>query len=56
MIETKSSPKSGENSWLWLLKIVTGFLVVIILAIHLVVNHLVAPGGLLTYKEVHRLS
>jgi succinate dehydrogenase hydrophobic anchor subunit len=47
-----SQPKRGETTWLWLLKIVTGVLVVIILGVHLVVNHLVSPDGLLTFQQV----
>jgi succinate dehydrogenase hydrophobic anchor subunit len=45
-------PKLREGTWLWLLKIVGGLLIVIVLGIHFVVNHLVAPGGLLTYADV----
>lgn len=53
MIETKSVPKSGEGSGLWLLKILTGALVIVILAIHFWVNHLLGSmAGLLTYEEV----
>lgn len=44
--------RSGENTWLWLLKILSGILLVILLGIHLVVNHFVAEGGLLTYADV----
>ena len=44
--------RSGENTWLWLLKILTGALLVILLGIHLVVNHFAAEGGLLTYADV----
>jgi succinate dehydrogenase hydrophobic anchor subunit len=47
-----SQPKRGETTWLWLLKIITGVLVVIILGIHLIVNHLVSPEGLLTFQEI----
>jgi len=46
------SPKRLEGSGRWLLKILTGLLIVIFLGIHFVVNHLVAPGGLLTYADV----
>ncbi len=46
------SPKRLEGSGRWLLKIFTGLLIVIFLGIHFVVNHLVAPGGLLTYADV----
>jgi succinate dehydrogenase / fumarate reductase membrane anchor subunit len=37
---------------IWLAKIVTGVLVFALLLLHLVVNHLVAAGGLLTYADV----
>ncbi len=47
-----SSPKSGENVWLWLVKIITGPLLVILLGIHLVVNHFIGTRGLLTYADV----
>lgn len=47
-------PRSGENAWIWFIKAVTGLLLVVILVIHFVVNHLVAPNGLLSYTEVLR--
>ncbi len=47
-----SSPKSGENTWLWLVKIFTGLLLIILITIHLIVNHLVAETGLLNYADV----
>jgi succinate dehydrogenase hydrophobic anchor subunit len=50
--QSVSAPRSGENAWLWLLKIVTGVLLVILLGIHLVVNHFVDENGLLTYADV----
>jgi succinate dehydrogenase hydrophobic anchor subunit len=52
MTNVISQPKRGETTWLWLLKIVTGVLVVVILGVHLVVNHLVSPDGLLSFQEV----
>jgi len=52
MLNDQSMPRKGENAWLWLLKILTGILVIVFLGIHLIVNHLVAPEGLLTYQEV----
>jgi succinate dehydrogenase / fumarate reductase membrane anchor subunit len=53
MINSKSVPKSGEGSGLWFLKILTGLLVIIILAIHFTVNHMLGSmAGLLTYEEV----
>ena len=47
-----SAPRSGENTWLWLIKIITGPLLLILLGIHLVVNHFIGETGLLTYADV----
>ena len=49
-IPSKSKPQ--ENSWLWLIKAVTGIFVLIILMVHYIVNHITAPQGLLTYADV----
>ncbi|MRR30126.1 hypothetical protein EG834_07355 [bacterium] len=46
------TPKRLEGSGRWLIKIIAGLFIVIFLGIHFVVNHLVAPGGLLTYADV----
>jgi succinate dehydrogenase hydrophobic anchor subunit len=54
MIETPSVPKPREGTWLWLYKIVAGVLIVVLLGVHFVVNHLVAPSGLLSYDDVIR--
>ncbi len=54
MIETPSVPKAREGTWLWLYKIVAGGVIVILLGVHFIVNHLVAPQGLLTYQDVLR--
>lgn len=45
-------PKSGEGTWLWFIKAITGVLVIVILFVHLIVNHFVAPNGLLSYADV----
>jgi succinate dehydrogenase / fumarate reductase membrane anchor subunit len=47
-----SAPRAGENMWLWMIKMVTGPILVILLLIHFVVNHFVAETGLLTYADV----
>ncbi len=52
MMEAQSAPRPGENVWLWLFKIVSGVLIVVILIIHFVVNHTIAQGGLLTWADV----
>ncbi len=52
MLETSTSPKKGETTWLWLAKIITGFLIIILLIIHFIVNHFIGQHGLLTYGDV----
>uniref|UniRef100_A0A7C4KG65 Succinate dehydrogenase n=1 Tax=Anaerolinea thermolimosa TaxID=229919 RepID=A0A7C4KG65_9CHLR len=47
-------PKAREGAFLWLIKILAGLSIVIVLGIHFVVNHLVAPEGLLNYADVIR--
>jgi succinate dehydrogenase hydrophobic anchor subunit len=47
-----STPKSGENSWLWLLKLVTGPFIIIFMGVHLIVNHAIASNGLLNYSDI----
>ena len=47
-----SAPRAGETMWLWLIKMITGPLLVILLLIHFVVNHFIAETGLLTYADV----
>lgn len=47
-----SAPKSGETAWLWLVKIITGPLLIIFILIHFIVNHFAAENGLLTYADV----
>jgi succinate dehydrogenase hydrophobic anchor subunit len=47
-----SAPKSGENAWLWLVKIATGPLLIVLIFIHFIVNHFTAENGLLTYTDV----
>ena len=47
-----SLPKRNEGAARWLIKIVAGLFIVVLLGIHFVVNHIAAPGGLLTYADV----
>lgn len=49
---TTPIPKPREGAWLWMFKIFAGLMIVVLLAIHFVVNHLVAPTGLLSYQDV----
>ena len=47
-----STAKPGEGLWLWLSKFITGALIVILIGVHLVVNHFTAEGGLQSYEDV----
>ena len=51
-----SGPRPGENTWIWLVKIVTGPLLLVILGLHLTVNHYLgsAASGLMTHADVIR--
>lgn len=48
----QSTPKTGETFWLWFTKIISGAIVLFVLGTHLIVNHFLAPKGLLTHAEV----
>jgi succinate dehydrogenase / fumarate reductase membrane anchor subunit len=52
MIETKSLQKPYEGTGLWLLKVLLGLLIVILLLVHLIVNHYIGEGALLTWQDV----
>jgi len=49
-----SGPRPGENTWIWLIKIVTGPLLIIVLGLHLAVNHYLGTmaSGLMTYQDI----
>lgn len=51
-----SKPLPGETAWLWLIKIVTGPLLVIVFILHLTVNHYLGSmsSGLMTYDDIIR--
>lgn len=50
-----TAPRSQqEGMGLWLYKIIAGLFIVLLITIHMIVNHLVVPGGLLTYQDVVR--
>ncbi|MEI7990781.1 MAG: hypothetical protein WCI88_17265 [Chloroflexota bacterium] len=48
----QSGQKPVEAAGSWFIKLITGALVIIVLAIHFMVNHALAPNGLLSYAEV----
>jgi succinate dehydrogenase membrane anchor subunit len=49
-----TAPRPGETTWIWLIKIVTGPLLILLLILHLIVNHYVGslPSGLMTYADI----
>jgi succinate dehydrogenase hydrophobic anchor subunit len=49
-----SGPRPGETTWIWLIKIVTGPLLILVLILHLIVNHYIGsmPSGLMTYTDI----
>ncbi|HLO32957.1 MAG TPA: hypothetical protein VK249_27680 [Anaerolineales bacterium] len=51
-----SAPRPGETTWIWLIKIVTGPLLILVLILHLIVNHYIGSlsSGLMTYADVVR--
>jgi len=52
MLTSQPVSSSIENVWLWLLKIASGIVIFFILGAHLVVNHFIAEGGLLSFADV----
>lgn len=53
MVDMNSAQSSTESGWLWLIKILSGLLILVIITIHLIVNHFVgSAAGLLTWAEV----
>ena len=55
---TLSSPVSGrrpgENTWIWLIKIATGPLLILVIGLHFAVNHHMGSmsSGLMTHEDV----
>ena len=51
---TRSGPRPGENTWIWLIKIVTGPLLLLVIALHFTVNHYMGSmsSGLMTYEDI----
>ena len=51
-----TAPRPGETTWIWLIKIITGPLLILLLLLHLIVNHYIGslPSGLMTYADVVR--
>lgn len=51
--QTLTPVRPQETVWAWLIKIATGPLLVILIFVHLIVNHFIgSQGGLMTYADV----
>jgi len=51
MIEYKDL-QNREKSKLWFIKVFAGLLIIFFMTLHMIVNHLVTPEGLLSYQDV----
>jgi succinate dehydrogenase / fumarate reductase membrane anchor subunit len=51
--QTLTPVRPQETVWAWLIKIATGPLLVLLIIVHLIVNHFVgSQGGLMTFQDV----
>lgn len=44
--------RGTRGGWVWLIQALSGLLLVLLLALHMVANHFVVEGGLRTYADV----
>lgn len=51
---SRSGPRPGENTWIWLIKIATGPLLLVVIGLHFTVNHYMGSmsSGLMTYDDI----
>jgi succinate dehydrogenase hydrophobic anchor subunit len=54
LTSTGSGRRPGENTWVWLIKIATGPLLVLVIGLHFAVNHYMGSmsSGLMTYDDI----
>lgn len=52
MADTSYAPKPREGTGLWLIKTISGLLVIVLLMVHFIVNHYAIEGELLTWEGV----
>ncbi len=53
-LTSSSGRRPGENTWIWLIKIATGPLLVLVIILHFAVNHYMGSmsSGLMTYNDI----
>jgi succinate dehydrogenase hydrophobic anchor subunit len=49
---SQTGSQTRETSTLWLIKAITGVLIVVILVVHFTVNHMLGQNALLTYEDI----
>ncbi|MGE5465138.1 MAG: hypothetical protein ACM3PS_17365 [Syntrophothermus sp.] len=49
---SRTVSQTRETSTLWLIKALTGVLIVVILVVHFTVNHMLGENALLTYQDI----
>lgn len=50
--QTSKSTQGDASAIIWLIQIVSGLLLILLLALHMVAHHFVVEGGLRTYQDV----
>lgn len=51
--ETMNELDRQDTSWIsWLLQLLSGLLLILLLALHMIAHHFIVEGGLRTYSEV----
>ncbi len=50
--QTKKSTSGDASGFYWLVQVISGILLIILMALHMVAHHFVVEGGLRTYQDV----
>jgi len=50
--QSKKPASSDASGFYWLIQVISGLLLILLLALHMVAHHFVVEGGLRTYQDV----
>lgn len=50
--QTKKSTPTDASGTIWVIQIISGLLLILLLALHMIAHHFVVEGGLRTYQDV----
>ena len=50
--QTKKSASVDASGFYWLVQVISGILLILLMALHMVAHHFVVEGGLRTYQDV----